>query len=295
MDPLDIPAGAVVVGIDGSESSNRALSWAADQAGRDRRPLVIVHAHAMLDPYWMAQPGVDARALRESMIEGAEALLADARDAVVAGHPGLDVSVAWRSADARHLLIEASEHAALVVVGSRGRGPVKRLLLGSVSVGLTRHAHCPVAVVRPEQGEPGGGGVLVGIDGSEQSLVTLDYAFRTAASRNTQLTVVHCFWDTESAVNGPALVDADNERYAEPRLVVAETLAGFREKYPDVEVTVRLARGLVDDIMLELAAGMDVAVVGSRERSTLGDLVLGSVAGALVEHAACTVVVVPRP
>lgn len=295
MDTFQIPAGAVVVGIDGSADSTRALAWAADQAGRDRRPLVILHAVGMLEHYWVIQPGIDIQALNASIVQAAEELLAETRDSVVTEHPGLDVSVGWRSEDARHLLLDASEHAGLVVVGARGRGPVKRLLLGSVSVGLTRHAHCPVAVVRPAHGERAGGGVLVGVDGTEQSLPTLDYAFRIAASRGAALTVVHCFWDPESVDQGPAaLVDAADLKYAELRLVVAETLAGFRERYPDVVVTVALAHGLVDDIMLELAVGKDVAVVGSRERSTLTDLVLGSVAGALVEHATCTVIVVPH-
>lgn len=294
MDPLQIPAGAVVVGIDGSEHSDRALTWAADQAARDRRHLVIVHAMGTLDPYWLAQPGVDVQALKESMVQGAEELLALAEASVAASHPGVEVSVAWRSGDARHLLLDASEHAALVVVGSRGRGPVKRLLLGSISVGVTRHAHCPVAVVRPGSDEPARYGVLIGVDGSDQSLPTLDYAFRVAASRGAPLTVVHCFWDSESAVHGPALVNGEGERYQEVRLAVAETLAGFGEKYPDVTVRVELARGLADDVLLELAHTHEVAVVGTRERSPLGDLVLGSVAGALVERATCTVIVVPH-
>jgi nucleotide-binding universal stress UspA family protein len=294
MDTLQIPSGAVVVGIDGSEHSNCALTWAADQAGRDRRSLVIMHALGVIDPYWLVQPGVDAQALKESMIAGAQELLDQARDGVVKDHPGVDVSIGWKSGDARHLLIDASEHAGLIVVGSRGRGPVKRLLLGSVSLGVTRHAHCPVAVVRPDPEGLARGGVLVGIDGSAESLPTLDYAFRIAASRGATLAVVHCFWDYESAVLGAGLVDGDNERYADVRLLVAETLAGFRDKYPDVSVSVELARGLADDVLLELAHTSEVAVVGSRERSTLSDLILGSVAGALVERATCTVIVVPR-
>lgn len=292
---MRIPDGAIVVGIDGSEHSSRALAWAADQARRDRRPLVIMHALGGVDPYWMVQPVVDVQALKDSMADGAEHLLAAARDAVAAEHPALDVSVGWKSEDARHLLIEASEHAGMVVVGSHGRGPVKRLLLGSVSVGLTRHAHCPVAVVRPDNGVPRRSGVLVGIDGTPQSLLTLDQAFRIAASRDAPLTVVHCFLDAETASRGARLVTADDERYDELRLVVGETLAGFRERYHEVPVTIELVEGLADDALLHLSSGLDVAVVGSHERSTLGDLILGSVAGTLVEHASCTVVVVPRP
>jgi len=295
MDSVEIPDGAVVVGIDGSEHSSRALTWAADQADRDRRPLVIMHALSGVDPYWMVQPVVDVQALKASMVDGAEQLLAAARDAVASEHPALDVAVGSRSEDPRHLLIEASEHAAMVVVGSHGRGPVKRLLLGSVSVGLTRHARCPVAVVRPDHGMPRRSGVLVGIDGTPQSLLTLDQAFRISASRDAPLTVVHCFLDTDTTGRSARLITPDDEKYDELRLVVEEALAGVRERYPEVPVTIELVEGLADDVLLRLASGLDVAVVGSHERSTLSDLVLGSVAGTLVEHATCTVVVVPRP
>jgi nucleotide-binding universal stress UspA family protein len=294
MDTLHVPQGSVVVGIDGSEHSARALTWAADQAHLFKRPLTILHALGAVDPYWMVQPVVDVQALKDSMVSTSEELLDEASRIAHAAHADLEVLVGWKSEDARHLLIEASEQAGMVVVGSHGRGPVKRLLLGSVSVGLTRHAHCPVAVVRSPGTAPGGGGVLVGVDAAPQSLPTLDLAFRLAESRSAPLTVVHCFWEVDSAQHGARLVELDDERYAEHRVAVEESLAEGRTAHPDVPVTVRLAHGLVDAILLELAQGMDVAVVGSRERSTLSDLLLGSVAGALVEHAPCTVVVVPH-
>jgi nucleotide-binding universal stress UspA family protein len=293
MDTLQIPQGSVVVGIDGSEHSTRALRWAADQAHLFRAPLTILHALGAIDPYWMVQPVVDVQALKDSMVNTSEELLAEARRAALAAHPDLEVTVGWRSEDARHLLIEASEQAGLVVVGSHGHGRFKRLLLGSVSVGLTRHAHCPVAVVRPDGA--GGGGVLVGVDGTPQSAPTLDEAFRIAASRGASVTVVHCFWQLPTGEHGSGLVDPDDEQYAEHRRAVDESLAPACHRHPDVPVTVRLVQGLADNVLLELAQGMDVAVVGSRERTTLSDLLLGSVAGVLVEHATCTVVVVPHP
>lgn len=292
MDTLQIPQGSVVVGIDGSEHSTRALHWAADQAHFFHAPLTILHALGAIDPYWMVQPVVDVQALKDSMVSTSEELLAEARQLALADHPDLTVAVGWKSEDARHLLIEASEQAGLVVVGSHGHGRFKRLLLGSVSVGLTRHAHCPVAVVRP--GGTGGGGVLVGVDGTPQAMPTLDEAFRIAASRGGSLTVVHCFWEVPNAERVAGLVEPGDAQYAEHRRAVDESLAPASHQYPDVPVTVRLVQGLADNVLLELAQGMDVAVVGSRERTTLSDLLLGSVAGVLVEHATCTVVVVPH-
>ena len=146
-----IPAGTVVVGVDGSTSAGHALDWAIDQAAAEKRPLTLVCAEASLDD------------------PDGQATLEEARAQVSRKAPELDVHQLLIVADPREVLLQLSRQAALVVVGSRGRGPVLSLLLGSVGVAVSRHASCPVVVVRP--GNPGlvRHGVLVGVDAGESS------------------------------------------------------------------------------------------------------------------------------
>lgn len=293
MNTASIPAGAVVVGVDGSQHAEHALVWAADVAAREHRPLVLAHSLGVANPYWLAQSGVDVHALTESIRSSGAELVDGITERLKTGHPELDVRSVIIAMDARDLLIDLSENAHLVVVGSRGRGAVRSLLLGSVSAAVSRHAHCPVVVLRRSTETGHGGGVLVGVDGTDASLPTLEFAFRAASWQQARLTVVHCFWDAAATV-GPGLVPATHPDYAEERLAVSESLAGLYDKYPDVEVTVELARGLVDQILLEMTRDKDLVVVGTRPHGALADMVLGSVATTLVEHAHCPVAVVPH-
>ncbi|WP_310527244.1 universal stress protein [Nocardioides sp.] len=275
-----VPAGTVVVGVDGSASSHTALGWAVDQAVAEKRPLTLVCAAASLE----SRDG-------QTTMEEAQAEVARRAD-------GLAVHQLLIVADPREALLQLSRQAALVVVGSRGRGPVRRLLLGSVGVAVTRHASCPVVVVRP--GNPGlvRNGVLVGVDGSEMSLGVLEFAFRHASLHGLPLTVLHTFvdsmvYDATAGVAVPFMVDVRSSDAEEERLLLAESMSGMQEKYPDVPVRTELARGLPADRLLEEAARMNLVVVGSHVGGTAAQLLRGSVAMAVVEHATCPVALVP--
>jgi nucleotide-binding universal stress UspA family protein len=134
-------SGPIVVGVDGSEHSRRALQWAAEEAAQRGATLEVVLAWTLL-----AQPGTkppkpdftdtDARAVLEQIVD--EALGADRPEGMVLS-PINDL--------AARALIDASEEASLVVVGSRGLGGFRDLLLGSVSGQVVRHAKCPVVVI----------------------------------------------------------------------------------------------------------------------------------------------------
>ena len=104
------------------------------------------------------------------------------------------------SQDPREQLLELSKRAALVVVGSRGRGKVRSLLLGSVGVALVRHSACPVVIHRPWNPGMVRNGIVVGADGSEESRSVLEFAYQQAALRNLPLTVLHCFPDGQAAM-----------------------------------------------------------------------------------------------
>lgn len=144
----------IVVGVDGSAPSTAAVRWAAHAAALRNVPLTLVHvmsAVAVGSPavMWPAAPVPDeliqwqedeARQVLATATETAEAQLTDgAAPQIVTG--------VIRSAPVP-TLVDISKEAQLLVVGSRGQGPLRRILLGSVSSGLVQHAHCPVAVVR---------------------------------------------------------------------------------------------------------------------------------------------------
>ncbi|MER7333827.1 MULTISPECIES: universal stress protein [unclassified Micromonospora] len=142
--PVD---GPVLVGVDGSEPAELAVGYAADEAARRGVGLVLAHVRPpdgeRRVPDEVAGTGAAGHA------ESAE-LLATAGAAVRGSHPGLAVEErVLRAGKPEQALVEASGAAALVVVGSRGRGGFAGMLLGSVSHALVQHAHCPVLVAHP--------------------------------------------------------------------------------------------------------------------------------------------------
>ena len=177
-------AGSIVVGVDGSESSQRALAWATDQAVAERRGLTLAHAiHAVTPAYTDAAIVFPAEARATLQAEGRKVLEA-ARKKVEATAPNLEIHEVLEFLDPREMLLEMSQDAAMVVLGSRGRGKIRSLLLGSVGVALVRHAHCPVVVHRPGRAETVRNGILVGVDVSEESGTVLEFAYREASLRD---------------------------------------------------------------------------------------------------------------
>jgi nucleotide-binding universal stress UspA family protein len=288
-----IPAGTVVVGVDGSEGSARAVRWAATEADLSRRPLTLVHAWTLQGSSWLDQAGIDHRTVAAEVRDNGFALVRSAADLLSTERPGIEVHGLVVEADPRDSLEELSRSAELVVVGSRGRGPVRSLLLGSVSVAVSQHAHSPVVVVRPGV-EDAHGGVLVGVDGTEASMPALELAYHHAAVHGLPLTVVHCFWDAQVATLPAHPVPAGSTAYADLELLVAESVSGLQEKYPEVRVERVLWRGLVDEALVAASRGRDLTVVGLRQGGRLPSLFRVPVAPSVVERADGAVAVVPH-
>lgn len=293
--PSGIPAGSVVVGVDGSASGAGALHWAADQAALEHRPLVLLNGVGQAGTVWSETPGLDHRVVVEAMHQQGRALLDEARSAVLVRRPALDVRDVLAPADAREALLEASRTAGTLVVGSRGRGTVRSLLLGSVSLAVSRHASCPVVVVRPTEPHPPRHGVLVGVDGTSRCAATLEFAYRQASLADLPLTVMHVYWDVRTSAAAGAVVTGADTDLGDLELLVAESVSGMSEKFPDVRVHAQLCRGLADECLVRAGDRMDLVVVGSHRGGTLSEVVFGSVAAAVVEHASCPVAVVPEP
>ncbi|MBF5032928.1 MULTISPECIES: universal stress protein [unclassified Micromonospora] len=136
-------SGPVVVGSDGSESALRALGFAVERAAQRDVPLRVLRAWEPPGDRWVP-PDFDPEQVAASERAAAEAELAPWRESF----PDVPVEIEAVPGSASALLVEASRSAQLVVVGSRGRGGLRGMLLGSVSQQLIQHSHCPVAVVR---------------------------------------------------------------------------------------------------------------------------------------------------
>ena len=136
----------IVVGIDGSESSQRALEWAAEEARLRGATLKVVHAwfDLFVAGYFVAPAMYERAAIEEAAREVLEKAIASIPD----GSPDLEVEAVLVHSQPEAALLHASQTADMVVVGSRGRGGIAGALLGSVSQRVVHHAECPIVVVR---------------------------------------------------------------------------------------------------------------------------------------------------
>lgn len=288
---------SVVVATDGSEDAVRAVHWAAEQASLERRPLVVVTATGASQVPASAWGGYGAGYAPsvDDLVAAARPIAEEALALAQQLRPGLDTSAEVLVGDPRHVLVELSRQAHLLVLGSRGRGTFRSKLLGSVSTAVSRDAACPVFVCRPlsEQEAPSRG-ILVGADGTSESLPVIEFAYHQASLLGLPLTVVHCVWDQVAALLGPGLVSPREEGLEEQRLVLSESIAGMSSKYPEVTTELRLGRGLAEEFLATDTGGWNLLVVGRHPVDTLLRLVTGSVAIAVIEHARTTVAVVPE-
>jgi nucleotide-binding universal stress UspA family protein len=288
---------AVVVGVDGSEHSLVALDLAADEATRRHEPLRIVTG--FLWPLFAPAAPVPGAAVTDDAIGAADRMLTDAAERIGRTHLGLDVTTEVVMGGPAAVLVGESQRASLVVVGNRGHGGFTSLLAGSVATQLATHARCPVIVVRPGSAVDAATThpVVVGVDGHERTEPAIEFAFEEAASRGVSLTAVNVWAEpprSGSDLFKPIAYDYDEARKTAAR-ELAESLAGFQEKYPDVPVFRELICGLDAAQHLQRAtAEAGLVVVGSRGRGELGGLLLGSVGQTLVHHAHCPVAIV-RP
>lgn len=294
---LNIQPGSIIVGVDGSVDAERALHWAAEQASLESRPLAVVAA-AGIDQIapagWPGAVGTYVAPFADLM----EQVRVVAEQAAASAHqlrPALPVTAHTAHGDPRDVLVELSREAHLVVIGSRGRGVVLSRLLGSVSTTVVRHAQSPVVVCRPGSQGSVRKGVLVGADATPEGQLVLEFGFQHASTHGLPLTVLHSFYDVIAAVNGPQLVPATEAFLDEQRLVLAESVAGFSEKFPDVRVDLQLARGLAAECLGSDSGRWHLIVVGRHPTDSLTRMLSSTVATTVVEHARTTVAVVPVP
>jgi nucleotide-binding universal stress UspA family protein len=283
----------VVAGVDGSECGLAAVRWAAAEAARRHRPLRLVAAHAWPAGGLVGDPGlgVDPAAVLREVVLGHLDVAAGVAEQVA---PDVAVQQVEVTGHAVPVLQVESARAELVVLGDRGLGGFTGLLIGSVAVGLAAHATCPVVVVRgpgPDLRLSPPEPVVVGVDGSPTSEAAVAFAFEAAALREVPLVAVHVWRDPVVDPTMAALVDWDALE-SDERVVLAERLAGWSAKYPDVPVRRLLARDHPARALIAESGRAQLVVVGSRGRGGVRGMLLGSVSQALLHHAHCPVAVV---
>lgn len=283
--------GTVLVGFDGSADAERALAWGIEEAAARRAPLRVVIARGDRLSSYPNPPRDWLAAITAEWVDQAQEFLKEAglsRELVevIDGSPS-------------EVLVRASDPSTLVVLGSHGYGRISGPYLGSVSQHVARHAAGPVVVVRPAA-HPSSTRIVVGVDGSGGSEDALEFAFERASRSDASLFVLYGWRSSASRSMGwggtmpfGATVSADvGEEVAAAELLLAETVAGLSEKYPDVEVyreaiPVSAARALAD-----ASQSAAMVVVGSRGRGAFAGLLLGSVSQSVLHHAACPVAIV---
>lgn len=268
----------IVVGTDGSQIGTAAVQWAAHEAARRACPLWIVHVverHA-------SEPALDAG--REVL----EAAAAAARSA----EPDIRVVPELRTGEVTGELLDEAASAGMLVLGSRGHGGLRGLVVGSVCQHVAGQTNDAVVVVR-KAADTEFGEIVVGYDGSEGSRRALAYGFEEASLRGARVRVVLAWilpvtgYEVGIAGNMDAVL-------GDARDSLETEVASWREKHPDVEAVAELRMGHPESVLREVSQTADLVVVGSRGRGPIRSTVLGSVSHDVLLHAQCPVAVVGR-
>ncbi|MFC0432058.1 universal stress protein [Kutzneria buriramensis] len=265
----------IVAAIDGSDSARQAVLWAAQEATRRGIGLTIVHV---------------APDLAAALAQG-RSWLDETSAAARRAAPTVTTSAEMMSGSVVETLTAVSTWADTVVLGTRGIGGFTGLLAGSVAIGVSTRARCPVVVVRAPA--PASGPIVVGVDGGSAEEAT-EWAFTEAALRDAPLIAVHTWtegalsrgWDTVPyVVDFQALNDS-------MRGMLSDRVAPWREKFPSVRLDLVTALDNPARALVDQSRHAQLVVVGTRRHRPLAGALLGSTSHALLHHAACPVVVV---
>jgi len=271
----------IVVGFDGSPSSQNALRWAAREADLRDAELAIVYVYDRHRHEVRETSAATAEAIAGAVIDAAAATATQVA-------PGVRLNRMPLYGTAAPTLINAADRDSTIVVGNRGRGGFRSLLLGSVSEEVATHAAGPVVVVR---GRPDPDGpVVVGVDGSAGDGDALGAAMAEADVRHAPVIAIfaHPRLDPTVVPKGPPYVQDDVDR----REIFGSVLQPWRERFPAVKVDLTLVEGAAATALIDATATAQLVVVGSRGRGGFAGLRLGSVGRHVLHHAHCPVMVV---
>ncbi len=276
----------IVVGIDGSRAAERAMLWAAEEAGRRGARLLIAHAG-----------DVDSNAGTAAPTDYARALMVDAQAAVYDSRIECEVATFLDDEDPVRLLSRLSRQAQLVVVGSHGVSRLAEAFLGGAAYRVATHAHCPVALV-PAAWEPAEAArpVVVGVSGTPAASSALDYAFAEAELRGVPLTAVRSWCRADWSPESPTVLYESSDRFETRQAErVQLILRPFLDAHPSVEVATVVTGEPIEDALLSAAREVDQLIVGCRSRSGRRRSRLGWTTSRLMHESPCPVIVIGSP
>lgn len=292
--------GEIVVGIDGSDQSYGALTWAVSEAKRRKVAVRLVTAYSL--PIFTGT-GFDAgySVIDDKALEDGVRQILDEGYRRVEGE-GVELRATVETGDASAILIELSKRAELIVVGSRSARGFLGRLLGTVSTALPAKASCPVVVVplnwakrhaedatilTPKHG------VAVGSDGSDQARIAILKAAEQAERMGVGLKLVNALAPFTGAVNWvPAAVDFE-AMYREVEHLQESAKKWVNGFYPNLEVTAELIDGSPVKVLIDAGEEADMIVVGTRGRGGLTGMILGSTSQGVLHAADNPVMIVP--
>ncbi len=287
----------IIVGADGSEPSFQALRWAVHEARRHHAEVQVVSCYlvpgyAGFDGTAIYPSAVDVETLKEAAAQ----VVGRAADIAAGIDPALVVDRATPMSSPVVGITDAATVGDEIVVGATGHSGLVAGLLGSVAAGVTHRAHVPVIVVPAKSSVDFGDSmkkIVVGVDGSPESLVALEWAFNAALLSGAELSVVHAWlYPYPVSESSPREVRLPMEADAENELQSSLDSLGSRLTDGSVVIHPELREDSAVDALLKESDGADLVVVGSRGRGGFRARLLGSVSRTLVQHASCPVAVI---
>ncbi|KOV54677.1 hypothetical protein ADL00_29410 [Streptomyces sp. AS58] len=283
-------AGGVVVGVVDAEELVPVVRAAAWEALAHGGVLRVLHAVEWPLPSGQEETGMDH-------VQRAERVIAPFAELLAKEFPQVRVVPDIVSGSPAPALVRRSHEVALVVVGHRGSGGFPRLPLGSVALQVATHAGCPVLVIRPGE-EPDSGPehprVVVAVEAEGVPGEVMDFAVRAAIRREADLDVIHAVAPpalARAGTTGPVLADQQALSDSAAKALERE-LAAYRERWPRLRLSVQ--EGRPASVLIEASRTAALLVAGTRDRSGLKRLILGSVSGEVLHHAHCPVAVIPQ-
>jgi nucleotide-binding universal stress UspA family protein len=287
---MDIPGGAVVVGVTGPGENTTALRYAVHEAQQHGRPLLLANAaHVAMPP---PPPAMLMDPVPWEQV--ARAVVGDVAHELdeLFPHLGVEVYQIARTGPAGVVLAELSEKASVVVLQHRSMSRLRRLFTGSTVIATAANSHCPVVSVPESWEDPGGAGrIVVGVHEDGTPGDVLEVAFTEAAQHGHDVHLVHA-WRLDPAYDD--LVGQSASGWDEGvRKAMAEAAAPYAGDYPTVNVEFEVRHQWSADGLLEAAEGASLLVVGRHGTRLRLPHRIGSVARTLLRSSPCPVVVVP--